>query len=279
MLNNRRKEQTIETKDYISFLGLFIIALIAGTFFDREIATYVTFEGNMFSKVVESYAMLPMCFAFSVFGTMIISVRNYQNRTLSSVQMIVGLFLILAGMVLAFYYPYIYLPDIDYRIHIAVAIVSNILVDSLLYRGMSNAPSYEVKKFLSVVAVSIIVPMVICYTVRFCFVRTPYLLLDETHMFRRWYMSFIHIGSIYNTSLPCTPVVAAIPLTTFALYGNVNKAYRFEDRFFLFVAYIVVLVVCGGCLVSGLYYLSDIALSAIVAFLVEGLAMKIVYGE
>ncbi len=279
MFNSRRKEQTIETRDYFSFLVLFIILLAVGTFFDREIAGFVTIEGNMFSKAVDAYAMMPMSVAFSVFGTMIISVRNYQNRTLSMFQMIFGLILIGCGMGLGFYYPYHFLPEIDYRIHIGVSVVLNIIVDYVLYHGTVNAHKDEVQKYLKVVAVSVIVPMLICYGVRFVLGRTPYVLLDETHTYVRWYESVLHIGSIYHTSLPATPVVSVVPLTTFALYGNVNRAFRFENRVFLFIAYILILVVCGGALISGQYYLSDIALSVIFTYIIEGIAMKTVYGE
>lgn len=178
----------------IPFLAIYIVAMGVCTFFDREIAEWILFPGNLFGKIFEVVGVLPPLFAGIFFGEALIFTRTPRNRKASLTIGSLGVIGSSAFSILAIVNlnpPFVWL---------FVAVILGWSVGSYFLIASIREHSTEALRRVAVIALIVTLVAILGQTLaKHLFNRPRYIALDEDTPYTPWY---VHHPFAFDSSFP-----------------------------------------------------------------------------
>ena len=270
-----KNEKILYTKDIFIVYAICIALLIVGTFLDEVAVTHAVLANNHVFCLIANYVSLPFTVFISVIGMMMIANRNCQNAIKSIGTVVLGLIFVVLGILFQYFLVMKNVPEANPLVHIIICSVIHILSDLLVVQATYHSDTQEVRKAIEMVIITALIALLLGYVMNQLCGRTHYFLSQK---FEPWYtfkgftgFDYYSFPSMYMTR---TSIVLLLPISPI-----VFRRFRYAEREFLYLSFILVLVLGVIRVISGYDYISSVAMSIIIFFTVEIIAIKVIYGN
>ena len=162
--------------------------MIIGTFFDLSISKALYDQNNIFGNILAAFGEYPSSLGFVASGTMIIIGRNKEHKVKNILQIILGIWFIISGSLMAAMLPTNYL-DIPSILSIIIGLTCSILTILLITKLAKNTDRQTIIKLASVFIIVIFANIIIINIIKIPWGRARYRLVavNDQAYFMPWY--------------------------------------------------------------------------------------------
>lgn len=285
-----KKTNILPDKHILRITIIFIIIMmIIGTFFDLSISKALYDQNNIFGNILAAFGECPSSLGFVASGTMIIIGRNKDNKIKNILGIILGLWFILSGSLMASLLPVNYL-DIPIILSIIIGLTCSILTILLITKLAKNTDRQTIIKLASVFIIVILANIIIINIIKIPWGRARYRLVavNDQAYFMPWYQpgttlkdtlvaqgvlkeEFKSFPSGHTANASCMLLISLLPVLSSKLTNKKN---------ILFIAGIIwTCTVALSRIIMGAHYLTDTMIALLVGLIVFIFVTKLIFSS
>lgn len=263
--------------------------MIIGTFFDLSISKALYDQNNIFGNILAAFGEYPSSLGFVASGTMIIIGRNKEHKVKNILQIILGIWFIISGSLMAAMLPTNYL-DISSILSIIIGLTCSILTILLITKLAKNTDRQTIIKLASVFIIVIFANIIIINIIKIPWGRARYRLVavNDQAYFMPWYQpgttlkdtlvaqgvlkeEFKSFPSGHTANASCMLLISLLPVLSSKLTNKKN---------ILFITGIIwTCTVALSRIIMGAHYLTDTMIALLVGLIVFIFVTKLIFSS
>lgn len=285
-----KKTNILPDKHILRITIIFIIIMmIIGTFFDLSISKALYDQNNIFGNILAAFGEYPSSLGFVSSGTMIIIGRKKDNKIKKILQIILGIWFIISGSLMAAMLPTNYL-DIPSILSIIIGLTCSILTILLITKLAKNTDRQTIIKLASVFIIVIFANIIIINIIKIPWGRARYRLVavNDQAYFMPWYQpgttlkdtlvaqgvlkeEFKSFPSGHTANASCMLLISLLPVLSSKLTNKKN---------ILFITGIIwTCTVALSRIIMGAHYLTDTMIALLVGLIVFIFVTKLIFSS
>lgn len=285
-----KKTNILPDKHILRITIIFIIIMmIIGTFFDLSISKALYDQNNIFGNILAAFGEYPSSLGFVASGTMIIIGRNKEHKVKNILQIILGIWFIISGSLMAAMLPTNYL-DIPSILSIIIGLTCSILTILLITKLAKNTDRQTIIKLASVFIIVIFANIIIVNIIKIPWGRARYRLVavNDQAYFMPWYQpgttlkdtlvaqgvlkeEFKSFPSGHTANASCMLLISLLPALSSKLANKKNILF--------ITGFIWTLLVALSRIIMGAHYLTDTMVALAVGTLVFITITKLIFSS
>lgn len=257
-------------KDFYIFIGIQLVFLLVGTFFDYSISVAMYDHSSLFSKSVNAVASLPVYMMLAFFSAGIFNSRSRDRSYQSKASAVLGFFF---TALFGFLGGYDLLYNMNlYSITMTMAFAIGVFVCCyILTKLICDHHAEQLRKVSKLVLTSWAVILLISLILILFVQRIPFRRLNESiYAFVPWYRPQFVFDWIAFTDRAFPSLIVAWNMLI--MYINMFPMFvsrlRFRKAILMIISYSWLFVVAVSQMTLGYAYLSDIAIAMLISTLV-----------
>lgn len=285
-----KKTNILPDKHILRITIIFIIIMmIIGTFYDLYISKALYDQNNIFGNIFAAFGEYPSSLGFVASGTMIIIGRNKEHKVKNILQIILGIWFIISGSLMAAMLPTNYL-DIPSILSIIIGLTCSILTILLITKLAKNTDRQTIIKLASVFIIVIFANIIIINIIKIPWGRARYRLVavNDQVYFMPWYQpgttlkdtlvaqgvlkeEFKSFPSGHTANASCMLLISLLPVLSSKLTNKKNILF--------ITGFIWTLLVALSRISMGAHYLTDTMIALLVGLIVFIFVTKLIFSS